>query len=111
MRKVILVQWQLVKSVAVLAVFLAPSPASAATISGGVDERGHHYLSLDGSIALGDPEKLAAAGKRSQLPIRCAASQLSRRFQLANYDDRRDDGASRPVSSASFAAVHDFETI
>jgi hypothetical protein len=31
--------------------------------------------------------------------------------QLANYDDRRDDGASRPVSSASFAAVHAFETI
>ena len=27
-------------------------------ISGGVDERGHHYLSLDGSIALGDPKNL-----------------------------------------------------
>ena len=51
----------LVRSVAVLAVFLAPSLASAATISGGVDERGHNYLSLDGSIAPGDPEKLAAA--------------------------------------------------
>ena len=51
----------LVRSVAVLAVFLAPSPASAATISGGGDERGHHYLSLDGLIAPGDPEKLAAA--------------------------------------------------
>ena len=52
---------RLIRSVAVLAVFLAPSLASAATISGGVDERGHHYLSLDGSIAPGDPEKLAAA--------------------------------------------------
>ena len=52
---------RLVRSVAVLAVFLAPSLASAATISGGVDERGNHYLSLDGSIAPGDPEKLAAA--------------------------------------------------
>ena len=52
---------RLTRSVAILAVFLAPSLASAATISGGVDERGHHYLSLDGSIAPGDPEKLAAA--------------------------------------------------
>jgi hypothetical protein len=51
----------LVRSAAILAVSLAISSASAATISGGVDERGHHYLSLDGPIAPGDPERLAAA--------------------------------------------------
>ena len=47
--------------VAVTAVFLASSAASAATISGGVDEYGNHYLTLDGPIVAGDPERLAAA--------------------------------------------------
>ena len=46
--------------VAVTAAFLASS-ASAATIGGGVDKDGNHYLTLDGPIVAGDPERLAAA--------------------------------------------------
>jgi hypothetical protein len=45
----------------VTAAFLASSAVSAATISAGIDERGNHYLSLDGAIAAGDPDRLAAA--------------------------------------------------
>jgi hypothetical protein len=47
--------------VAVVAVFLAPSTAPAATISSGVDDHGNHFLTLDGPIVAGDPDRLAAA--------------------------------------------------
>jgi hypothetical protein len=46
---------------AVVAVCLASSATSAATIGNGVDEYGNHYLTLDGPIEAGDPERLAAA--------------------------------------------------
>ena len=45
----------------VAAATLASSAAPAATISGSVDEYGNHYLTLDGPIVAGDPERLAAA--------------------------------------------------
>jgi hypothetical protein len=44
-----------------VAPFWALSVTSAATISGGVDEQGNHYLTLAGPIVAGDPERLAAA--------------------------------------------------
>jgi hypothetical protein len=47
--------------VAVVAVFLVSNAAPAATISSGVDERGNHFLTLDGPIAAGDPDRFAAA--------------------------------------------------
>jgi hypothetical protein len=47
--------------VAVVAVFLASNSAPAATISSGVDDHGNHFLTLDGSIGAGDPDRLAAA--------------------------------------------------
>ena len=46
---------------AVVAVFLASSTALAATISGGIDDHGNHFLTLDGPIGAGDPDRLAAA--------------------------------------------------
>jgi hypothetical protein len=46
---------------AVVAAFLASSATPAATISGGVDKDDNHYLTLDGPIVAGDPERLAAA--------------------------------------------------
>ena len=47
--------------VAAVAVFLASSTAPAATISSGVDDHGNHFLTLDGPIGAGDPDRLAAA--------------------------------------------------
>ena len=43
---------------AVVAVFLASSATSAATISAGVDEYGNHYLTLDGPIVAGDASSI-----------------------------------------------------
>ena len=48
-------------ALAVVAVFLAPSTAPAATISSGVDDQGNHFLALNGPIVAGDPDRLAAA--------------------------------------------------
>ena len=45
----------------VAAATLASSATSAATIGSGVDEYGNHFLTLDGPIVAGDPERLAAA--------------------------------------------------
>jgi hypothetical protein len=45
----------------IVAPFWALSATSAATISDGVDEYGNHYLTLNGPIVVGDPERLAAA--------------------------------------------------
>jgi hypothetical protein len=45
----------------VAAAAIAPSPCTAANITSGVDQSGNHYLMLEGPIAPGDPEKLAAA--------------------------------------------------
>jgi hypothetical protein len=45
----------------VLAALSLPTATSAARISIGIDQNGNHYLSLDGSIAPGDPERFAAA--------------------------------------------------
>jgi hypothetical protein len=47
--------------VAVTSSFLASSATPAATIGAGVDKCGNHYLTLDGPIETGDPERLAAA--------------------------------------------------
>ena len=47
--------------VAVVAVFLASSTALTATISSSVDDHGNHFLTLDGPIGAGDPDRLAAA--------------------------------------------------
>ena len=51
----------LVRSVSVLAALFAPSVASPATITAGINEWGNHYLTLDGPIEAGDPRRLAAA--------------------------------------------------
>jgi membrane-bound ClpP family serine protease len=47
--------------VAVVAVSSASNAAPAATISSGVDDHGNHFLTLDGPIGAGDPDRLAAA--------------------------------------------------
>lgn len=47
--------------VTLLAAFLAPGTTWAATISTGIDDYGNHYLTLEGPIVQGDPERLAAA--------------------------------------------------
>ena len=53
----------------VVAVFLASSAAWAATISAGVDKYGNHYLTFDGPIVAGDPERLAAAIFQAMLAV------------------------------------------
>ena len=47
--------------VTLLAAFLAPSTTWAATISTGIDHYGNHYLTLEGPIVEGDPERFVAA--------------------------------------------------